>query len=128
MKTDPRRFAPIGLVLSGLSFLTILGILVVRAFAAVGLYTPPDAELLNRILYIALAVFISGFAVYALLDPDRVRKFLTGRQARYGSNSRCRTALSSARKTLAPATHENKIGGTIETPGREARQRTRSRT
>ena len=87
MENNPRRFAPIGLILSGLSFLTILGVLVIRAFAAFGLYTPPDAELLNRILIIAIAVFIVGFAIYALLDPDRVRKFLTGRQAQYGSNS-----------------------------------------
>ena len=87
MKTDPRRFAPIGLVLSGLAFLTILGVLVLRLFVTVELYTPTDPELLNRILIIASAVFISGFAVYALLDPERVRKFLTGRQARYGSNS-----------------------------------------
>jgi len=87
MKNDPRRFAPIGLVLSGLGLLTILGVLVIRAFETFGLYTPPDVELLNRILIIALAVFIVGFAVYTLLDPDRVRKFLTGRQAQYGSNS-----------------------------------------
>jgi ABC-type uncharacterized transport system involved in gliding motility auxiliary subunit len=87
MKNDPRRFAPVGLILSGLGFLALLGVLVVRAFAAFGLYTPPDAELLNRILIIAAAVFVVGFAVYALLDPERVRKLLTGRQARYGSNS-----------------------------------------
>ena len=87
MKTDPRRFAPLGLILSGLGFLTVVGILVVRAFAAFGLYTPPNAELLDRILIIAVAVFVVGFAVYALLDPERVRKLLTGRQARYGSNS-----------------------------------------
>jgi ABC-type uncharacterized transport system involved in gliding motility auxiliary subunit len=87
MKTDSRRFAPLGLVLSGLGFLTALGVLIVRAFAAFGLYTPPDAELLNRILIIAAAVFVVGFAIYALLDPERVRKFLTGRQAQYGSNS-----------------------------------------
>jgi len=87
MKSDPRRFAPLGLVLSGLGFLTALGVLIVRAFASFGLYTPPDAELLSRILIIAVAVFIVGFAVYALLDPDRVRKFITGRQAQYGSNS-----------------------------------------
>jgi ABC-type uncharacterized transport system involved in gliding motility auxiliary subunit len=87
MNSDPRRFAPLGLVVSGLAILTLLGVLIVRAFAAFGLYTPPDAELLNRILVIAIAVFIVGFAIYALLDPDRVRKFLTGRQARYGSNS-----------------------------------------
>lgn len=87
MKTDPRRFAPLGLVLSGLGFLTILVALILRAFTAFGIYTPPDAELLNRILIIAVAVFIVGFAVYALLDPERVRKYLTGRQAQYGSNS-----------------------------------------
>lgn len=87
MKSDPRRYAPIGLVLSGLAFLTILGILVLRGFTAVGMYTPPDSNLLDRILYIAIAVFIAGYAVYAILDPNRVYKFLTGRQAQYGSNS-----------------------------------------
>jgi len=87
MKNDIRRFAPLGLVISGLALLTILGVLIVRAFSAVDLYTPPDAELLNRILIIAIGIFILGFAVFALLDPERVRKFLTGRQMQYGSNS-----------------------------------------
>ena len=87
MKNDPRRFAPFGLILSGFGFLTIIGVLIVRAFAAVDLYTLPDAELLNRILIIGTGVLIIGFAVYALLDPERVRKILTGRQVRYGSNS-----------------------------------------
>jgi ABC-type uncharacterized transport system involved in gliding motility auxiliary subunit len=87
MKTDPRRFAPLGLVLSGLGLLTFIGILIVKGFAAVNLYTPPDAELLNRILIIAVAVFIVGLAIYALLDPERVRKVMTGRQVQYGSNS-----------------------------------------
>jgi len=87
MKNDLRRFAPFGLILSGLALLTVIGVLVIRAFASFGLYTPPDTELLNRILIIAAAVLILGLAVYALLDPDRVRKNLTGRQVRYGSNS-----------------------------------------
>lgn len=87
MNSDLRRFAPLGLVLSGLGFLTTIGVLIVRAFAAVDLYTPPDAELLNRLLIIGIAVLIVGLAVYTFLDPERVRKILTGRQARYGSNS-----------------------------------------
>ena len=87
MNKDPRRFAPLGLLLSGLALLTILGALVLRAFVSVDLYTPPDSELLNRILIVASSIFIVGFAIYALLDPERVRKFLTGRQAQYGSNS-----------------------------------------
>lgn len=87
MNTDSRRFAPLGLVLSGLGLLTVVGALIVRGFAASGLYTPPDADLLNRMLIIGVAVFVIGLAVYALLDPERVRKVLSGRQARYGSNS-----------------------------------------
>lgn len=87
MKTDSRRFAPLGLVVSGLGFLAFIGALIVRAFAAFGLYTPPDPELINRILIIGIAVFIVGFAIFALLDPERARKILIGRQMRYGSNS-----------------------------------------
>ncbi|GAB4503312.1 MAG: hypothetical protein Fur0043_03040 [Anaerolineales bacterium] len=87
MKTDPRRYAPLGLVLSGLAFLTILGILALRIFTLVGMYTPSDPALVDRVLYIAIAVFVAGYAIFAILDPDRVRKFLTGRQVQYGSNS-----------------------------------------
>jgi len=87
MNNKSRRFAPLGLILSGLAFLAILGVLILRALAAANLYTPLDAELLDRILLIAPAIIIVGFAVYTLLDPDRVRKILTGRQVKYGSNS-----------------------------------------
>ena len=87
MMKDSRRFAPLGLVLSGLALLTIIGVIIIYTFNAVGLYTPPDTELLNRILIVASALFIVGFAIYALLNPDRVRTILTGRQMRYGSNS-----------------------------------------
>ncbi len=87
MDNNTRRYAPLGLILSGLSFLAILGTLVIRAFERIGLYTPPNPELLDRILYIGIGLFIAGFAIYALLDPDRVRSILSGRQARYGSNS-----------------------------------------
>ncbi len=87
MKTDPRRYAPLGLILSGLAFLTILGVLALRLFTLVGMYTPSDPALIDRILYIAIAVFVAGYAIFTILDPDRVRKFLTGRQAQYGSNS-----------------------------------------
>ncbi|GAB4416034.1 MAG: Gldg family protein [Anaerolineales bacterium] len=87
MNNDSRRYAPLGLLLSGLSFLAILGTLTIRAFERVGLYLPANPELLDRILYIGLGLFIAGFAIYTLLDPDRVRRILSGRQARYGSNS-----------------------------------------
>jgi ABC-type uncharacterized transport system involved in gliding motility auxiliary subunit len=41
----------------------------------------------NLYLQICLGLIIVGLALYALLDPERVRQLLTGRQARYGSNA-----------------------------------------
>jgi ABC-type uncharacterized transport system involved in gliding motility auxiliary subunit len=41
----------------------------------------------NLYLQICLGLFIIGLAVYVLVDPDSVRKTLTGRQAKYGSNA-----------------------------------------
>lgn len=41
----------------------------------------------NLYLQICLGLFIVGLATYVLVDPDSVRKMLTGRQAKYGSNA-----------------------------------------
>lgn len=87
MKTDYRRYAPLGFVLSGLAFLSLIAALLFMAFERFGLYTPPDPNLLERILWISVAAFVVGFAIFAILDPDRVRAFLTGRHYQYGSNS-----------------------------------------
>ena len=38
-------------------------------------------------LRVGLALAVIGVAAGVLLDPDRVRRVLTGRQARYGSNA-----------------------------------------
>lgn len=87
MDNNLRRYAHLGLILSGLSLLAIIGTLATRAFEKVGLYTPANPERISQILYISIGLFIAGLAIYTLLDPDRVRKILTGRQARYGSNA-----------------------------------------
>src|SRR4030042_2789356 len=41
----------------------------------------------NLYLQIRLGWIVVGLALFALLDPERVRQLLTGRQARYGSNA-----------------------------------------
>ena len=87
MKTDPRRFAPLGLVLSALSILAFVIVLVVRGLAAAGIVQLPDLEILNRSLLICVSLMILGLALTAFLDPERTRTFLTGRQAKYGSNA-----------------------------------------
>ncbi len=87
MKTDPRRFAPLGLVLSGLAVITFIVFLVVKSIASAGIFQPPDPTVLERGLWVSLSIFFLGLALTAFLDPDRTRKFLVGRQVQYGSNA-----------------------------------------
>ena len=74
MNTDLRRFAPLGL------YLALFGLLASAALAIV-------QREMTIYLQISLALIPSGMAIFALLDPERVRQALTGRQARYGSNA-----------------------------------------
>lgn len=88
-KQDIRQYAPIGLWIFGLAVLSIIILLVFKLLAYIGFSTPTTQETqrLNLALWISLGVAVIGPALYALLDPDRVREFLTGRQARHGSNA-----------------------------------------
>jgi ABC-type uncharacterized transport system involved in gliding motility auxiliary subunit len=74
MKPEWRRFAPVGLYLALLAVLASIGLYVVY-------------RQLNLALQISLGLILVGLALFALLDPERVRRALTGRQARYGSNA-----------------------------------------
>lgn len=69
-----RKFAPLGLVLAGIGAAGAAGVyLVLREF--------------NLAVQILLGLIVVGLAAFVILDPDRTRRNLTGRQARYGSNA-----------------------------------------
>ncbi len=74
MKPEWRRFAPLGLYLSLAATLVSMGLYVV--YRQFDLY-----------LQISVGLIVVGLALFALLDPDRARQIITGRQARYGSNA-----------------------------------------
>ncbi len=74
MKRDTRRFAPLGLYLS-----------IIAALVSIGLYIVQRE--FNLYLQISLSLFVIGLALFTVMDPERVRVALTGRQARYGSNT-----------------------------------------
>lgn len=74
MKPQWRRFAPAGLYLSLLAALASLGLYIIQ-------------RQMTLALQVSLGLIVVGLALFALLDPDRVRQWLTGRQARYGSNA-----------------------------------------
>ncbi len=86
-KSSLQRFAPAGLWISGVAALVAVITLVVKLLVFIGLYTPTDQKVINLVLWISLGIAIIGPAIYALLDPQRIREFLSGRQARHGSNA-----------------------------------------
>jgi len=74
MKPQWRPFAPYALILSGIALLTAVGFAVIDRSFSLG-------------VQISLGVVVLGLALAILLDPNRARELLTGRQARYGSNA-----------------------------------------
>lgn len=87
MKTDLSRFAPIGLIFSGLSVLAFVIILLLQALSGAGIFQLPDPLLLERGLWISLSCFVLGLAVAVFVAPEQARNFMFGRQAKYGSNA-----------------------------------------
>jgi ABC-type uncharacterized transport system involved in gliding motility auxiliary subunit len=74
LNRDLRRFAVLGLYLSGFAALAAGGLFIIQAGFTLQ-------------VQISLAVIFLGLALFVLLDPQRTREALTGRQARYGSNA-----------------------------------------
>lgn len=86
-KKSAKKVAPYGLILSALALVAGIGFLAVKLLVLMQIYAPPNQNWINTALLISLGAFIIGFAVFALLDPNRVREFISGRQARHGSNA-----------------------------------------
>jgi ABC-type uncharacterized transport system involved in gliding motility auxiliary subunit len=86
-KTGPKKFASIGLWVSGIALLATILLLIVKLLSIAKIYTLPNAQAFNWALGVSSALIVLGLASFALLDPQHVRVLLTGRQARYGSNA-----------------------------------------
>lgn len=86
-KKQKTNYAFIGLIVAALACVStgLLGL--IKGIIALELFTPQSQDGLNLALQISIALFVIGLASYAWIAPDRVRRFLTGRQARYGSNA-----------------------------------------
>jgi len=80
------RFTFIALVVAGLALLSTILFLITRGLLNIGMFSGATTETLNRGTLISLGVVILSLAIYTILEPEKVRRSLTGRQARYGSN------------------------------------------
>lgn len=86
-KSSTARFAFIGLILAGIGCIATGLLALVEGTTALKLFTPADPALITRWLAISAGVLVLGLALYGVLNPAGVGRFLSGRQARYGSNA-----------------------------------------
>ena len=82
-----RNFSIIALVFALLACIATFFLAITRGLVSMQVFSGLTAEDVNRYLLISAGLIILGLAAYAIMEPDRVRRFFTGRQARYGSNA-----------------------------------------
>jgi len=82
-----RNLSVIALIFAVLACIATFILGIMRGLFSMQLFSGLEVQDINRYLLISAALIILGLATYAILEPDRVRRFFTGRQARYGSNA-----------------------------------------
>ena len=82
-----RNFSIIALIFALLACIATFFLGIMRGLITMQVFSGMQAEDANRYLIVSAGLIVLGLAAYAIMEPDRVRRFFTGRQARYGSNA-----------------------------------------
>jgi ABC-type uncharacterized transport system involved in gliding motility auxiliary subunit len=85
-RTTGRRYTFLALVVSLVALIAALVLGLLRGLNAAGLFELARPDDINRWLLISVGVVVIGLAVYAILEPDKIGRFVSRRQTRYGSN------------------------------------------
>lgn len=87
-KSQPawRKFTFLAPTLSLIALIATILLGIVKGLIAAGLYQVSSPESINRWLIISAAIVVLGLALYGALEPDKVSRFVSRRQTRYGSN------------------------------------------
>jgi ABC-type uncharacterized transport system involved in gliding motility auxiliary subunit len=86
-KVTASRYAFIGLIFAGLGCIATGLLTIVQGAINLKIFTPARPETISEGILISAAVLILGLAIYGILNPDGVRRFFSGRQVHYGSNT-----------------------------------------
>lgn len=88
-KNPNAQYAVIGLIVALVACIATGLIGFANLLGSIGMFPLPEniQAGVDIALQISVGLLIVSLAVSAILNPDGVRRFLTGRQARYGSNS-----------------------------------------
>src|SRR5215217_3237443 len=82
-----RNYSIIALIFALVACIATFFLGITRGLVSMQVFSGLTAEDVNRYLLVSAGLIILGLAAYAIMEPDRVRRFFTGRQARYGSNA-----------------------------------------
>jgi len=88
-KNPYAKYAFIGLIVALLACISTGMIASANVLTGAGMFTLEETQqnVVDIALQVSIGLLFVGLGVYAFLSPDTIRRFLTGRQARYGSNS-----------------------------------------
>lgn len=88
-KNPYARYAFIGLIVALLACISTGLVASANALTGIGMFSLEETQqnALNIALQVSVGLLFIGLGVYAFLSPDSIRRLVTGRQARYGSNS-----------------------------------------
>ncbi len=81
------RYTILALIVALLACIATALLAATKGVIALGLYTIQFPERLNNALWVSGGLVIFGVAAYAILEPGKFQRFITGRQARYGGNT-----------------------------------------
>lgn len=82
-----RNYSFVALIVSLIALIATVLLAITYGLASAQVFTVASIANLKNYILISTGVVIIGLATYAILEPDRVRRFLSGRQAKYGSNA-----------------------------------------
>ena len=82
-----RKYSIIALIFALLACIATFFLGITRGLVSMQVFSGLQAADVNRYLLVSAGLIVLGLAAYAIMEPDRVRRFFTGRQARYGSNA-----------------------------------------
>lgn len=86
-KSASSRYTIITLIVALVACIATGLLAAAKGVIALGLYTVQFPERLNNGLWISGGLVILGIAAYAIFEPGKFQRFITGRQARYGGNT-----------------------------------------
>lgn len=83
-----RKYTFVALIVALLACISTVLLAAAQGVITLQLLPPLESpERLTNALWISVGLTIIGVGVYAFLEPARIQKFVTGRQAKYGGNT-----------------------------------------